>query len=745
MNGSGLPAARDGASLVVAEVTLCSTTVALAWGFARLFTSAEFVPRALLIAVAAHLACALARRTSLRLWVAIPMLVALGALVVCWVHLRGSLSFGLPTVATIDEGHRLLKEAFSPFRRLVAPVEMTAGFELALGIGVWVLALFADEAAFSGDAPLQALVPHMAVFVGSSVFARHHGDVVASASLILCVLAFLAAHRALRASRFRWVQSERGHGARHIFVMGSSLAAVVVAAASLIGPRLPGASSESWVDLRSLGQESGPVEVGNPLIGVGNLLGPQSDQLMFTVDASAPHYWRLTSLGEYDPSSQQWRTRRSYREIDSDERLPVDGPVPPSNREQARVELSGLSAIWLPVPFRPVSVRSEVDLRYDPGTSSIIASGRTTLPATVYEVTSEVPDISSDDLARRGGHGPGRNYSEDPRVAPAVAELTLAVTSGQTTDYGRMRALQDYFRSEFTYDAGVDYSHEADPTTAFLTARTGFCQQFASTFAVMARVLGVPSRVAVGFTYGEEVTGETDGVRRFEVRGRQAHAWPEVYLGDAGWVAFEPTPGRGNPDASQLTGVEAAQDTAARTDPEQSTPTTTPAPTTTLTTAPQSPEDRAPAPTVGTNDPGDSLPVAAVVAGVVVALLSAVLGVRLAWVRTRRRRRRGRGDPAGRVRGAWLDACEWLATVRLLRGDQETPIEFGSRAARIIELSELSSLAELETLRLFGDRPIEPAEADVAEAAASAVGAAVLAQIDRRGRVAHLLGVSRNN
>lgn len=60
----------------------------------------------------------------------------------------------------------------------------------------------------------------------------------------------------------------------------------------------------------------------------------------------------------------------------------------------------------------------------------------------------------------------------------------------------------------------------------------------------MARSLGIPSRVAIGFTPGELAD---DGL--FHVTGRQAHAWPEVFLAGAGWVSFEPTPGRGAPGA----------------------------------------------------------------------------------------------------------------------------------------------------------------------------------------------------
>jgi transglutaminase-like putative cysteine protease len=64
----------------------------------------------------------------------------------------------------------------------------------------------------------------------------------------------------------------------------------------------------------------------------------------------------------------------------------------------------------------------------------------------------------------------------------------------------------------------------------------------------------LPSRVAVGFTPGEQ---RGDG--RYYVEGKHAHAWPEIYFAGVGWVPFEPTPGRGNPTAENYTGVAAAQ------------------------------------------------------------------------------------------------------------------------------------------------------------------------------------------
>jgi transglutaminase-like putative cysteine protease len=108
-----------------------------------------------------------------------------------------------------------------------------------------------------------------------------------------------------------------------------------------------------------------------------------------------------------------------------------------------------------------------------------------------------------------------------------------------------------WFRA-FTYDRSFRAGHSLNVMQEFLAQRRGYCEQFAGTYAAFARVVGLPSRVAVGFTQGEQ---RDDG--RYYVQGKHAHAWPEIYFDGVGWVPFEPTPGRANPAAQQYTGIEA--------------------------------------------------------------------------------------------------------------------------------------------------------------------------------------------
>ena len=126
-----------------------------------------------------------------------------------------------------------------------------------------------------------------------------------------------------------------------------------------------------------------------------------------------------------------------------------------------------------------------------------------------------------------------------------IAEGRQVMFDEVTRGPGTAALLEAWFRSgEFIYDESAPYEPGADPDDpyavmeTFLEQRSGYCVHFASTYAVMARSLGLPSRVAVGYV---SRPSNTDGWT--SVRARELHAWPEVYIEGLGWIAFEPTPG----------------------------------------------------------------------------------------------------------------------------------------------------------------------------------------------------------
>lgn len=120
-----------------------------------------------------------------------------------------------------------------------------------------------------------------------------------------------------------------------------------------------------------------------------------------------------------------------------------------------------------------------------------------------------------------------------------VRDLAEQVTDSSPTPYDSALALQEFLRDPevFTYSLVLPEPRTDDSIWDFLTDRTGYCVQFASSMTIMARSLGLPARIGVGFLPGEK-TGDNE----FTVRGRNAHAWTEVFFDNVGWVRFDPTP-----------------------------------------------------------------------------------------------------------------------------------------------------------------------------------------------------------
>ncbi len=120
-------------------------------------------------------------------------------------------------------------------------------------------------------------------------------------------------------------------------------------------------------------------------------------------------------------------------------------------------------------------------------------------------------------------------------------DLAGRVAGSSTGPYSAVLALESWFRQRggFLYDEQPPRT-DGPPLVAFVTeTKAGYCQHYAGAMTVMLRLLGIPARVAVGFTSGTRKDG------KWVVTDHDAHAWVEVWFAGQGWVPFDPTPGRG--------------------------------------------------------------------------------------------------------------------------------------------------------------------------------------------------------
>jgi transglutaminase-like putative cysteine protease len=136
-----------------------------------------------------------------------------------------------------------------------------------------------------------------------------------------------------------------------------------------------------------------------------------------------------------------------------------------------------------------------------------------------------------------------------PDLPQRVTDLAARLVGGVETQYDKASAIENYLRSNYPYNLRVDPPpFNADGVDHFLfTLREGYSEYFGSSMAVMLRTVGVPARLAVGYTTGDEI-GEQD---LFSVTDSHSHAWVEVYFPAFGWISFEPTPGEALPAVYQ--------------------------------------------------------------------------------------------------------------------------------------------------------------------------------------------------
>ncbi len=401
------------------------------------------------------------------------------------------------------------------------------------------------------------------------------------------------------------------------------------------------------------------------------LTGPDANVSLFTVNSPRPAYWRLTSLDTF--TGEIWESSGKYDSASGH----LSGTLPSGVPEPAKsatlnqtYTISRLAELWLPAAYVPVAIQPVAfRARYQASSSTLIVdTNLSDSDSLTYTIRSVEPDYTPSELRAADPTIPkaiGQHDLAVPGLSASAAATARRVTAGAKTPYDKAMALQTYFRSGggFVYDDTVNYQNDDHAMDTFLRLKRGYCQQFAGTFAALARSVGLPTRVAVGFTPGLQDTGEAG---QYDVKGAQAHAWPEVYLGQYGWVPFEPTPGRGAPDETGYLGVTPAQNTGRGDGPDNSTPVTaTPSTATSTPTGPtttQAPQT-ASGPTGITSGGGPDLAAwSGVIALVLLALALLYLLVVPSLLALRRRRRRERArDPGARVRLAWVESEEALA------------------------------------------------------------------------------------
>ncbi|MBD7918585.1 transglutaminase domain-containing protein [Cellulomonas sp. Sa3CUA2] len=499
--------------------------------------------------------------------------------------------------------------------------------------------------------------------------------------------------------------AQRRHSTAGRVLIGLPGAAAVVALAAFGASALPLADGSGRADPRSVYAPPVQVDQGlSPLVQVRPQL-TDSPVPLYRVrvrtdgDPADVSRVRLTALDRFDGAL--WT--QGGRFVLAGSTLPhTTAYAAGADTVRLDVEVLTGASPFLPVVGEPVALDGaaaaldEVSgtlVRADDGPDAGSDAGSAT--SSSYAVTGLVAHL--DDVEGAGPPAGDVGLLALPDVPEWVGERADVARAAGTTPWAQLDALAASLRA-LPYDPGGLPGHSYGALERVLRTQdpvAGYAEQHASAFAVVARALGYPTRVAVG--YRLDPSRAVDGV--VEVVSTDVHAWPEVLLDGYGWVAFEPTD------------VANTVDSPEREEPE----------------VPQvAPDDAVAQPTQaddaaddgGTEVAGGVLgrvvrTGALVVTGLVLLLLLLAGGVVLAKT-VRRSRRRARGAPARRVAAAWRETCDLLREQGVPVALARTPLEVarttaaagGPAAAASDAVGELATLVTATVCA-----PAEPTDA----------------------------------
>lgn len=546
-----------------ARVGLSVLLLVTLFSFAQVFAEGDYPGPVLLGMVLAMTLAIGARR--LGLWTSTTCVVSAVALFLYLVAIFQARSsfYLLPSPDAIAGLGRSIGNALRQSSVDFAPVPVRAGYVVLVVIGMWVATTIGEIATFRWRRPLLAALPCIGAFCLLMTVGTGAGAGALVIAFLLALLTYWGLESAHRVRSWgRWVgafparpgregkepESVTGALARR---MGAGCVAAAVVAPFIV-PAL-GDGLLAWrneVGDSPFASGDGPNEV-NPFVSIAPQLINQSNEVLFTVQSEKAEYWRLLSLADFDGT--QWNPVPASAPFDVPDEVPFERQSnSPAGTEVVRQTFTfdELTSARLPAAINPfqVDVNDGLELTYDDENQELVLDDDAGEDFS-YSVASNVPELSFDALRAAQVGSPGEVYTDAEEVSARVAGLAAGIRAGEggepLSDADFLIALQAYLRT-FSYDVLPEDAELAETggSVDFLEqflfdTQRGFCQQFATAFALLARAEGIPTRVAVGFLPGERDLETED---RYVVRGIHTHAWPEVYFEGYGWVRFDPTP-----------------------------------------------------------------------------------------------------------------------------------------------------------------------------------------------------------
>ncbi len=716
---------------LVAALLLAATT-ALAFG--RVFLGAASSLQLLGAAVAAAgLAVVFERRSLLLSTVASAagLAVAIGLVVfpeTTW--------YGFPSADTLRAALDAAAAVGEQARIQAAPAEPIGPLLLAALVSLWAAVFSAHALAFRAGSPLLGLIPPVALVAFADTVLEEFVKPLYGVAFLAAALLVVFADGLARVQGWGpvWSSARRGvarsasHGARR-------LALTALGAAVLAPIFVPGFGSKAIVDFGTAAADRVAID---PLVSVQNFLTQQTPVEVLRVTASKPAYLRLVALPDFD--GVLWKPGAEEGAV-LEPGDPVPGALPDEPTDAMTIDVTAnLAQRWLPTPYPMTSI--DVVGRT---VRFVAATGTTFVDAPLdegdtYVVNASLVQPTGDELRETTVSSPLENgrYLRLPENSAEIEQITALAedwTADATTPFDRALAIQDHLQdpAEFSYTVDTPLRAGTRSILAFLTeSRAGFCQQFATSMAVMLRSIDIQSRVVVGFATGNltRTTGQ------YSVMTDRAHAWVEVYFPGWGWMPFEPTPRRVNPTVVGYdppaeacpgpgcvdTGTQTGGETAPPAGPGGSQRERIEGDPRLGSGQPRPPGDFRTTPPIGNDPPigaGTALAIAATLGAVFLLVVPPARALRRAM-----RRRRAASEPRRLILVTYEQFTERAGGLGLGRGPGETLEEYRRKVAETGYLSngDLDRLTRLATAAAYSPHDPDGEQArDASDAADTAI------------------------
>lgn len=438
----------------------------------------------------------------------------------------------IPNARAVREAYVLLNGAWDQIVQSTVPAPATPELSFLIAIALGLTALIVDFFVSEVDAPALVALPLLCLYSVPASISEELLPWWAFALPAACYVALVAVagHPGRRVGLRAGVGVVAAGGLALVLAVGSSL---------LVADAVTGVGTAGRLDRSGSG--------GGSNIGLssfaslhGDLQRGEAREVLRVTGMPGPDYLRTTAL-------EAWTAGKGFALVDPDNGgqdagSPIE--VTPLARNPAAVPTAvDVQVLNFSDRFVPIyEGTSEVtglagDYTYNSELGSIFRSGSSR--PNNYRLSFAYGRVDQDAL-RTDTVTPSPTLVSADGISALAVQLAQQVTASGATPFDKALLLKDWFTDPangFAYSLQVPTGNSGDLLTDFLQNRQGYCEQYAASMAIMLRSLGLPTRVAIGFTQGTE---EQPG--NYLVTSHDAHAWVEVRFDNAGWVRFDPTP-----------------------------------------------------------------------------------------------------------------------------------------------------------------------------------------------------------